>query len=147
MIHVRRVSEILGGDGSDRSLRFLSIPALRRGIRTGLSRSAAENVTARLYSDPRERRALLYRIVPEGSWKRRRAGARLSPTESERTTRLASVVALAEDVWGDLDDARSFLTTPHPELGGEKPVEAAIEEFGARQVEQILEGIRHGIPA
>ena len=40
-----------------------------------------------------------------------------------------------------------WLTTPHPELGDVSPIEAAVEEFGARQVEEILQGILHGLPA
>ena len=42
-----------------------------------------------------EQRALMHRIVPEATFKRRRE--RLSPAESERTERLARVVATAEE--------------------------------------------------
>jgi uncharacterized protein (DUF2384 family) len=43
--------------------------------------------------------------------------------------------------------AREFLTTPHPELGDRPPIEVAVDEFGARHVEEILHGILHGLPA
>jgi putative toxin-antitoxin system antitoxin component (TIGR02293 family) len=71
----------------------------------------------------------------------------LTPAESERTARVAHVVALTEYVWEDLEAARAFLTTPHPELGGRPPIEVAGDEFGARHVEEILHGILHGLPA
>ena len=86
-------------------------------------------------------------MVPEGTYKRRLKTGRLTPEESERVARLANVIALAEAVWGDADDARAFLLTPHPELQDRLPLEVAVEEFGARHVEEILEGIRHGLPA
>ena len=41
----------------------------------------------------------MHRVVPEDSLKRRLRGGRLSPAESERTVRLANVIAQAEHVW------------------------------------------------
>ncbi|WP_207462369.1 antitoxin Xre/MbcA/ParS toxin-binding domain-containing protein [Azospirillum sp. SYSU D00513] len=79
--------------------------------------------------------------------KRRRREGRLSPTESERTARLANVIAQADFVWRDRDDARQWLTTPHPELGDRTPIDHAVEEFGARHVEAVLDAILHGLPA
>ena len=109
--------------------------------------AALQKTAARVFADPAERRRFLYRIVPEGSYKRRLRSGELTPAESERTARIAHVVALAEYVWRDADDARAFLTTPHPELGDRAPIDVAVEEFGARHVEQILNGILHGLPA
>lgn len=85
------------------------------------------------------------RIVPEATFKRRRD--RLSAAESERTERMARVVATAEYVWDDPDEARRFLTTRHAALGGKRPIDAAMTELGARQVEEILGQIFHGLPA
>ncbi len=85
------------------------------------------------------------RIVPEATFKRRRD--RLSTAESERTERIARVVADAEYVWDDRDDARRFLTSPHPALRHKTPIDAAMSELGARQVEEILAKIFYGIPA
>jgi len=85
------------------------------------------------------------RIVPEATFKRRRD--RLSAAESERTERIARVVANAEHVWGDRVDARRFLTTAHPALRGRSPLDTAMTELGARQVEEILGKIFHGLPA
>jgi uncharacterized protein (DUF2384 family) len=41
---------------------------------------------------------------------------------------LARVVATAEDVWQDREQARRFLTTPHPEIGGKTPLDAALTD-------------------
>ncbi len=64
---------------------------------------------------------------------------------SERE-RLARIVAAAEHAWGDDEKARRFLATPHPALDGKSPVGAAMTEKGARQVEELLAKIEHGLP-
>ena len=87
----------------------------------------------------------MYRVVPEATFKRRRD--RLSPAESERTERLARVIAAAEHVWDDPEQARRFLTTSHPALGGKTPLDAAMRELGARQTEELLAKIEYGLPA
>jgi putative toxin-antitoxin system antitoxin component (TIGR02293 family) len=92
-----------------------------------------------------ERRALLSRIVPEATFKRRRE--RLSPDESEKTERLARVVATAQYVWDSDDDAREFLNAPHPMLEGRTPLDVAFTELGARRVEELLWKLFYGLPA
>jgi putative toxin-antitoxin system antitoxin component (TIGR02293 family) len=57
------------------------------------------------------------------------------------------VMANAEYVWDDREDARRFLTTPHPALRHKTPIDAAMTELGARQVEELLGQIFHGLPA
>ena len=104
---------------------------LRSEIRRGLRLEALHKTVAHVFRDPAERRRFLYRVVPEGSYKRRIKIGRLTPAQSERVARLAHVVALAEYVWEDTEAARAFLTTPHPELGDCQPIEVAIDEFGA----------------
>ena len=91
-----------------------------------------------------EQRRITHRIVPEATYKRR--GDRLSLVESERTERLARVVATAEWLWGNREDARRFLVTPHPGLGAKAPVEVALTELGARRVEELLCKIEYGLP-
>lgn len=86
----------------------------------------------------------MFRIVPEATFKRR---TRLSAAESERTERLARVIAAAEFAWNDEADAREWLTKPHPELGNRTPLEASTSELGARRVEDLLDRLIYGIPA
>jgi putative toxin-antitoxin system antitoxin component (TIGR02293 family) len=86
----------------------------------------------------------IYRVVPEATFKRRKD--RLSEVESERTERLARTIATAEFVLTDKEMARQFLINPHPMLNGKSPIETALSELGARQVEQLLFGIFYGLP-
>jgi putative toxin-antitoxin system antitoxin component (TIGR02293 family) len=138
------VGEILGGrrvlGGPVTSLLELS-----DAVERGLPKVTLRNVARRIFSDATEQRAMMYRIVPEATYKRRRE--RLSPAESERTERLARVVAIAEEVWQDREQTRRFLTTPHPEIGGKTPLDAALTELGARQAEEVMARILYGLPA
>ena len=142
----RAVVEVMGGPAAVNA-PVAGLADFRTELAKGLNIAALHNTVGHVYPDPAERRRLMHRIVPEGSYKRRAKIGRLTPAESERTARVAHVVALAEYVWRDTDDARAFLTTPHPELGDRPPIEVAVDEFGARHVEQILNGILHGIAA
>lgn len=72
---------------------------------------------------------------------------RLSPLESERTERVARIIAHAEYVWDDRDAAKEWLNLPHPLLDGKTPFQAALTDLGARRVEDILHRIFYGIPA
>ena len=49
--------------------------------------------------------------------------------------------------WDDEAEAQRFLATPHPELARRKPIEAALTELGARQVEDIVMRALYGLPA
>ena len=140
----RHIEEILGGH------RVLGKPVrslleLDDAVERGLPKATLRNVARRIFSDAAEQRALMHRVVPEATYKRRRE--LLSPAESGRTERLARVVAMAEDVWQDRERARHFLTTPHPEIGGKTPLDAALTELGARQAEEVMARIVYGLPA
>ena len=92
-----------------------------------------------------DRKKLLYRIIPEATYKRRRS--HLTADESERTERLARVFATTEYVWNSEDDARAFLSTPHPMLQGRTPLDVSMTELGARRVEALLWKLYYGIAA
>lgn len=144
MLEPRSIGEILGGHRAlGKPLK--SIMELSAAVERGLPKSSLRSVAQRVFSDPAEQRELMHRIVPEATYKRRRE--RLSAAESARTERLARVVAMAEDVWQDREQARRFLTTPHPEIGGKSPLDAALTELGARQAEEVMARIVYGLPA
>jgi putative toxin-antitoxin system antitoxin component (TIGR02293 family) len=143
MIAPARIAEIMGGSPVF-GHRLASIAALSDAVSKGLPKAALRHTAGRIFEDRTEQRQLMNRIVPEATFKRRRD--RLSMAESERTERIARVMAGAEFVWGDRSDARRFMTTPHPALRGRTPLDAALTELGARQVEEILDEIFHGLP-
>jgi len=144
MITPTRIADILGGP-TVLGRRLASVAALSDAVSKGLPKAALRQTAGRIFDDRAEQRQLMNRIVPEATFKRRRD--RLSAAESERTERIARVMANAEFVWGDRADARRFMTTPHPALRARSPLDAAFSELGARQVEEILDQIFHGLPA
>ncbi|MGH6921072.1 MAG: antitoxin Xre/MbcA/ParS toxin-binding domain-containing protein [Geminicoccaceae bacterium] len=73
-------------------------------------------------------------------------GPEPNPAHSQKAERLARVFAMAESIWHDESEARRFMETPHAELDGRTPVEVAMTEDGARQVEEVIERGRHGLP-
>jgi putative toxin-antitoxin system antitoxin component (TIGR02293 family) len=70
---------------------------------------------------------------------------RLSAEESDRTVRLARIIALATDTLGDAHKASSWLQTPNRALDGQNPLDLLDTDTGARSVETVLMRIEYGI--
>jgi putative toxin-antitoxin system antitoxin component (TIGR02293 family) len=139
---VERVAQVLGGRAVlQRSVRtWLDLDRL---VREGLPKASLQIVARRVVADGASANDLVYSVVPPATFKRR---DRLSVDESERTERLARVIAMAETVWADEDQARAFLNRPHPLLGDETPLNVARTEIGARRVERLLSDVEQGLP-
>ena len=133
----RLVADVLG-------VKALTIRDLSRAVERGLPKQALRRTVARVFSQRGAATQFLCQVVPEATYKRR---VRLTTEESERTERLARVIAAAEYVWDDRDDARTWLNTSHPELDNASPLETAMTELGARRVEMLLDQIFYGIPS
>ena len=143
MVKPDQIADVLGGQAIlGRDVHSLS--DLEQTVSTGLPKRSLRLAVERVYPSRGDARRAIFRVVPEATYKRR---TKLSPSESERTERLARVIAAAEYVWGDRGAAREWLTRPHPELGGRTPLDAGLSEVGARQVEELLDRIFYGIPA
>lgn len=143
MIEVKRIVAVMGGR-SVLGKAVTSIEELEEMVGQGLPKAALRTTVRRVFLLPREANRCLYRIVPEATYKRR--NGKLRVIESERTERLARVIAAAETVWDDQNDAREWLMKPHPELGDRAPIECALTELGARQVEAVLDRLEYGLP-
>ena len=74
----------------------------------------------------------------------RASASKLFPSAAAQTELIHTVTA--QYVWDDDEDARRFLTTPHSELGGKRPVDVALTELGARQIEELLWKLFYGLP-
>jgi len=84
--------------------------------------------------------------IAERTLSRRKDAGWLTPDESERLLRVArvfgSAVALFE---GDRETARRWLSTPKRALGARVPLEMIKTEVGAREVEDLILRIEHGV--
>lgn len=70
---------------------------------------------------------------------------RLSAEESDRTVRLARIVALTTDTLGDSQKASSWLQTPNRVLDGQRPLDLLDTDTGVRSVETVLARIEYGL--
>jgi len=139
MIEPQAIAEILGLGAS-----IKTVSQLESAVSAGLPKRSLEKLFARLYEDRRVANAYKFKVVPPATWKRRTK--RLSVDESERTERLARVLAHAEYVWDDRAKAREWMNKPHRELNDRTPVEVARTELGARRVEDLLDKLFYGLP-
>lgn len=143
MIEASRIADVMGGKlvlGKSVS----SVEDLERMVGEGLPKTALRTTVRRVFHAASQANHFLYRIVPEATYKRR--NGKLRAAESERTERLARVIAAAESVWDGQSDAREWLTKPHPELDNRAPIDCALTELGARQVESLLDRLSYGLP-
>ncbi len=86
--------------------------------------------------------------IPQRTLTRRQTEGRLTPEESDRVLRASRVFDLAVDLFeGDVSAARQWLQEPQPGLGGEVPLEFVSTEVGAREVENLIARLEHGVIA
>ena len=84
--------------------------------------------------------------LSEGSFARRKRSGRLSPDESERLLRVSRLFEMATGLYaGDQAGAAEWLQTPIPALGNQPPLDVARTEPGAREVEDLIGRIGHGV--
>ena len=137
MVAASLVADVLG-------VKADTISDLAQAVERGLPKEALRRTARRVFVERGAAAKFLVSVVPEATFKRR---VRLTTEESERTERLARVIASAEYVWDDREEAREWLNTPHPELENRSPLASAMTELGARRVESLLDGIFYGLPA
>jgi putative toxin-antitoxin system antitoxin component (TIGR02293 family) len=140
MIEPQAIADILGIRDEVRTVTDLD-----GAVSRGLSKQSVLRVVTRIAPNVKEARALRDKVIPSATWKRTKG--RLSVHVSERTERLARVLAAAEYTWDDPEQARLWMNQPHPELGGRTPLSVATTELGARNVEDVLDKLFYGIPA
>lgn len=139
---VERVAQVLGG----RTVLHRTVRTwveLDRVVRAGLPKKSLQLVARRAIEPGASVSDFVYSVVPPATFKRR---SRLSADESERTERLARIIALAEALWDNERETRVFLNRPHPLLDNETPLKVARTELGARRVERLLHDVEHGFP-
>lgn len=130
---------VFGGKGGRKIDLSHIIQSLRRGLPVKdvamLSKSLeipADALAPRLGMS----RATLHRRKREG---------RLSPGESDRVLRFARLMGRATTVLGGENQARHWLRSSQFGLGGAVPLDFADTEIGAREVEDLLGRIEHGV--
>lgn len=86
--------------------------------------------------------------IPQRTLTRRATEGRLRPDESDRVLRAARVFEMAVKLFeGDVPAAKQWLETPQPGLDDEVPLEFASTDIGAREVENLIGRLEHGVVA
>jgi putative toxin-antitoxin system antitoxin component (TIGR02293 family) len=84
--------------------------------------------------------------IPERTLARRKVSGKLTPDESERLLRVSAIFEDAVDLFeGDVSAAVTWLSTPRKALGDREPLAYARTEPGAREVENLIGRLEHGI--
>lgn len=125
-------------------LRTYETADLHSRIEEGLSYDSLERLQ-KVLDVPMTRVAEVVRISPR-TLARRKEAKRLQPDESDRLLRLSRLIGLTLQLFeGNLEQARAWLHTPHRALAGESPLEFAATDIGAREVEQLIGRLEHGV--
>ena len=84
--------------------------------------------------------------LPPRTLARRKSSGRLSADESEKLLRLSAVFEQAVDLFeGNQANALKWLTAPKKELENETPLAYSRTELGAREVEDLIGRLEHGV--
>ena len=122
------------------------VSAIRRQIeqiRAGLSFRAVQNLQKAL-DLPMERIASVLGMS-RATLHRRKLQGKIDREASEKLVRYQSLLKKAEEVFGDAENAREWLTHPQRGLGNAVPLEFAKSELGAGEVENLLGRIEYGV--
>jgi putative toxin-antitoxin system antitoxin component (TIGR02293 family) len=140
---VFKVAETLGGPKILREKVF-TIADLQRAVGKGLPFAALKHLVRNF---PERQKSRVQQIVmPRSTLQRREEEGKLRPAESERLERIARLATLAEEVWESPEEAQKFLTTPHPLLDNQAPLDLAASDLGTRRVETLLWKLEHSLP-
>lgn len=85
--------------------------------------------------------------IPQATFFRRKKARRFSKQESDHLLRFARLWWLACDVFENEEAARTWLKAPQFGLSGAIPLDYAVTEAGAREVEDLLRRIDYGVLA
>ena len=141
----RDVAALLGRRAP--SLRTVkTLAELEGAVERGLPPAAVDGVVEAAVPEDRQDVARWLRNALVHPSMQKRKLARLPMEPSARVERVARVIVATRASVGEADTARRFLTSPHPMLRGRTPLQAALTELGARQVEQILSSSTAGLP-
>lgn len=121
----------------------LSIPQVIKELEKGLPVSRFTKIRQTLNLPDKDLAKVIR--VPKSTLAARKKKGKLSFEESERLYRVQRLLEKAIDVFGKIEPARRWLKEKAYGLGGVSPLELASTEVGAREVENLLGRIEHGI--
>ena len=116
---------------------------MAQAVRVGLPWASFEAVGSALEISQAELAHVLH--IRSRTLSRRKDTGRLESMESDRLVRLTRILAHAVEVFENLDGARDWLECENRALGSQKPLDLLDTDAGAREVDEVLGRIEHGI--
>lgn len=113
-------------------------------IRRGIPLTASENVKKVLQLTDKEFVEMIG-VSLSSLLRMRKKQGRWSELISDRLFRLARIFVFAVEVLGSEDRARQWLRRPQIGLGGKVPLNLLETDAGAKDVENLLGGIKYGV--
>lgn len=140
---IAEIVEVLGG------MRTFPHPIrkaddLVEQVRAGLPASTV-TMLAKVLSLQRAQVAKCLNIPSRTLSRRLASKSRLTHEESDRTLRMARVVALASEILGTEEKASHWMVAPNRALNGKRPFDQLDTELGVRSVEEVLYSIAYGM--
>lgn len=130
--------------GASLGLHETEVDALIDEVRAGLPFKALESFSSESGIGIAEIASLIE--LPERTLARRKVTGRLTSGESERLLRLSKVFEQAVGLFeGNVETAVAWLETPKRALGGKSPWTYLQTEIGAREVEDLIGQLEHGV--
>ena len=84
--------------------------------------------------------------IPDRTLARRKAAGRFASDESERLLRVSTLFEKTVELFeGDVAGAVTWLTSPKRALGRQTPLAYSRTELGAREVENLIGRLEHGV--
>lgn len=84
--------------------------------------------------------------IPERTLARRKIAGRLGPEESERLLRISTIFEKCVELFaGNVTAAVNWLTSPKKALNHFSPMALARTELGAKEVEDLIGRLEHGV--
>ena len=140
MMTARRIVQTLGGP---KVVKAATLEDLRARRKSGLPFASLDAVSAAYEISARDLGKIL--DLPPRTMARRKKERRLHADESDRLMRLGRIAALAEEALGTREKATRWLHESNAALGNETPLRHLDSDLGARQVEDVLVRISHGV--
>lgn len=137
------VATHIHGPKTKAAAALCELPAVIGAVQAGLPFAEVEALQAGL-DLPLEKLAPKLGLS-KATLHRRKHEGRLTPSESDRVMRYARLLGRAVEVLESADAARRWLSRPQYALGGAVPLDYAETEAGAREVENVLGRIEHGV--
>jgi putative toxin-antitoxin system antitoxin component (TIGR02293 family) len=135
--------DVVGGPavvGAQATAGIDLVRLVRRGLPVGVIEYLLDNGSLTLAEVDRI-------VLPRKTLANRRKLGTLTPEQSDRLLRVARLLALTEDTFGNREKAAVWLRRPTTALAGECPIDLLDTDEGAREVETVLGRIAHGIAA